>query len=67
MEAEPECLQRMKSEVVELMVLDVAYVAEQVVLDIGEVVQPVTMREVTQENVAETMEDAKEEASFGGV
>ena len=66
-EAEPECLQRMKSEVVELMVLDVAYVAEQVVLDIGEVVQPVTMREVTQENVAETMEDAKEEASFGGV
>ena len=67
MEAEPECLQRMKSEVVELMVLDVSYVAEQVKLAEVEEVQPVTMREVTQDNVAETMVDAKEEASFGGV
>ena len=66
-EAEPECLQRMKSEVVELMVLDVSYVAEQVKLAEVEEVQPVTMREVTQDNVAETMVDAKEEASFGGV
>ena len=49
------------------MVLDVTYIAEQVKLAEVEEVQPVTMREVTQDNVAETMVDAKEEASFGGV